>query len=89
MAGEDLFHQSRTRARQPYDENRCRIRFPAARAIGKEFLAEEGANARCTAFKVLDVEWRIEPPQCVAASVVGKGVGVLLALFKGLAEREI
>ncbi len=62
---------------------------PLPARLGEECRIEERANARRAAFEVLDIERRIEAPQCIAAGIVRKGVGVLPALFKGLAEREM
>ena len=89
VTGEDLLHQRGTGARQADDEDRCGTRVTTAGDPGKERGIKECADARRAVLEMFDVERRIEPPQHIAASVMAKGVGVLLALLKGLAEREL
>ncbi len=62
---------------------------PLPARSAKNACVEEGANARRAPLEVLDVERRIQAPQRVAARVVLEGVGVLLALFEGLAQGEM
>ncbi len=55
----------------------------------EEVPIEEGANARAAPLEIIDVEWRIEPPQLIAARIVGEGVRVLPALLVGFAQSKM
>ena len=60
-----------------------------AAKFGKKGGIEERADAGAAALELLDIEWRLEPPQRVALRVVRKRLCVFPALLEGPAEREM
>ena len=89
MAGQDLLDKRRTGARQTDDEDRVRCGVPAVGTPGKEVAGvdlfrprDPRAGIACTVGHGLQA-------QGIAGGVVHEGVGVVGAVFQGLAQREI